>query len=94
MIVNDLQLERDKFIGIGIAEQCADLAASDYTEIFDGLYDFDELAIDSAKTNEALLFRLQESPSTMIMHKSIGKYLMQNDPDQQLNGWDVEEIIQ
>lgn len=74
--------------------QCADLTASDYTEIFHGLYDFDVLAIDTAKTNGALLFRLQESPSTIIMHKSIGKYLMENDPAQLLTGWDVEEIIQ
>lgn len=74
--------------------QCADLAASDYTEIFHGLYDFDVLAIDTARTNGALLFRLQESPSTIIMHKTIGKYLMEHDPDQQLSGWDVEEIIQ
>lgn len=86
----------DGFFAVNILGliQCADLAASDYTEIFHGLYDFDVLAIDTARTNGALLFRLQESPSTIIMHKSIGKYLMENDPDQQLSGWDVEEIIQ
>lgn len=86
----------DGFFAVNILDliQCADLSASDYTEIFHGLYDFDVLAIDPAKTNEALLFRLQESPSIIIMHKSIGKYIMENDPDHQLIGWDVDEIIQ
>jgi hypothetical protein len=74
--------------------QCANLDASDYSEIFQGLYDFDELAIDTAKTNGALFFRLKESPSMIIMHKTVGKYLMENDPNQLLTGWDIEEIIQ
>lgn len=74
--------------------QCADLSRSDYGEIWHGLYDFDTLAIDTSKLNGSLLFRLQESPSTIIMHKSVGKYIMENDPDGQLTGWDVEEIIQ
>lgn len=86
----------DNFFAVNIIGliQCADLAASDYGEIFHGLYDFDVLAIDIEKTNNALFFRLQESPSMIIMHKSIGKYLMENDPEPSLTGWDVEEIIQ
>lgn len=74
--------------------QCADLSKSDYGEISHGLYDFDVLAIDAAKVNGALFFRLQESPLMIIMHKSVGKYLMENDPSQLLTGWDVEEIVQ
>ena len=86
----------DGFFAVNILGliQCADLAASDYSEIFHGLYDFDVLAIDTSKTNDMLFFRLQESPSTIIMHKSIGKYLMENDPNQMLTGWDIEEIVQ
>jgi hypothetical protein len=86
----------DGFFAVNILGliQCADLSKSDYGEIFHGLYDFDTLAIDIKKVNGALFFRLQESPSMIIMHKSIGKYIMENDPDQSLTGWDVEEIIQ
>lgn len=73
---------------------CADLARSDYGEICPGLYDFDVIAIDTAKLNGQLLFRLAESPSTIIIHKSVGRYIMEQDPEQRLTGWDVEEIIQ
>lgn len=74
--------------------QCADLSKSEYDEICPDLYDFDVLAIDANQTKGALLFRLQESPSRLIMHKSVGKYIMENDPGNTLTGWDVEEIIQ
>ena len=86
----------DGFFAVNIVGliQCANLSASDYSELFHDLYDFDVLAIDTTKTNDALFFRLQESPSIIIMHKSVGKHLMENDPNQLLTGWDVEEIIQ
>lgn len=74
--------------------ECADLSNSDYDEIFPGNYDFDDLAIDAEKAEGALLFRLQESPSTIIIHKTVGKYIMENDPDEELVGWDVKEIKQ
>ena len=74
--------------------QCADLSNSVYTEIFPGNYDFEDLAIDAEKAKDTLLFRLQESPSTIIIHKSVGKYIMENDPDEIIKGWDVKEIIQ
>ncbi|HWV15057.1 MAG TPA: DUF1629 domain-containing protein [Cellvibrio sp.] len=74
--------------------QCADLPKSEYDEIGPDLYDFDVLAIDANRTKGALLFRLQESPSRLIMHKSVGKYIMENDLRNTLTGWDVEEIIQ
>lgn len=73
---------------------CADLPNSDYTETFPGNYDFDDLAINAEKAKGALLFRLQESPSMIIIHKTVGKYIMENDPDEELKGWDVKEIIQ
>lgn len=74
--------------------QCADLGKSTYTEIFPGSFEFDELAIDASLAKDALLFRLQESPSTIIMHKSVGKHLRRSDPDGLLTGWDVKVIIQ
>ena len=74
--------------------QCVDFTRSTYTEIFPGSFNFDELAIDTSLTKDTLLFRLQESPSTIIIHKSVGKYIMQSDPDGVLSGWDVKEIIQ
>lgn len=74
--------------------QCADLLNSVYTEIFPGNYDFEDLAIDAEKAKDALLFRIQESPSTIIIHKIVGKYIMDNEPEEILKGWDVKEIIQ
>lgn len=74
--------------------QCADLSHSVYTEIFPGNYDFEELAIDTEKAQGCLLFRLEESPNTIIIHKSVGKYIMENDPDDDIKGWDVKEISQ
>ena len=74
--------------------KCADLNKSTYTEIFPDNYDFEELAIVASKAHGALLFRLQESPSTIIIHKSVGKHILKNDPDEELIGWDVKEIIQ
>jgi len=70
--------------------QCADLSKSIYTEIFPGNYDFEDLAIDSEKIKDTLLFRLEESPSKIIIHKSVGKYIMENDPDEIIKGWDVK----
>lgn len=73
---------------------CADLNKSDYTEIFPGSYSFNELAIDARKANGALLFRLEEDPSIILIHKSVGKYIAQMDPDDTLVGWDAVEVIQ
>jgi hypothetical protein len=74
--------------------QCADLGRSTYTEIFPGSFSFDELAIDASLAKDALLFRLKESPSTIIIHKTVGQHVMQSDPDGLLSGWDVKEIVQ
>lgn len=72
----------------------ADFNRSVYTEIFPGCFDFDVLAIDSELTNGALLFRMQESASTIIVHKSVMKFVIDNDPDELLTGWDVDDIVQ
>ncbi len=73
---------------------CADLSKSSYTEIMPGSYRFRELAINAEKTKGTLLFRLQEDTPSILMHKSVGKYIMQHDPDETLLGWEVEDIIQ
>ncbi len=73
---------------------CADLTKSTYTEIMPGHYRFKELAIHSKKANEALMFRLQEHAPSIIFHKSVGKYIMEQDPDEELIGWDADDIIQ
>lgn len=72
----------------------ADFDKSVYTEILPGCFDFDVLAIDAKLTNDALLFRMQESASTIIVHKSVMKFVMDNDPDEFLTGWDIDEIVQ
>lgn len=74
---------------------CADLSKSDYSEIIAGVFfSFHELAIDVEKTQGALLFRLQEDPTTIIMHRSVGRYVRQQDPDKTLLGWTIGTIIQ
>lgn len=73
---------------------CADLSNSTYDEIMPGHYAFDELAIHAEKAKGALLFRLHEHSPTIIVHKSVLKYIVDNDPDESLLGWEADDIIQ
>ena len=59
-----------------------------------GHYAFDELAIDASLINNQLLFRLQEHLPTIIMHRSVGRYIKDRDPEKTLAGWSVKKIIQ
>lgn len=73
---------------------CADLSKSTYSEIMPGHYRFKELAINAEKAHGALLFRLKEHSPTIIMHRSVGRYIKEHDPDKTLLGWSVGQIIQ
>ena len=87
----------DNYVGVNVIGviACADLAKSRYSEIVPGAhYRFKELAIDATKCNGALMFRLEEHLPTIIMHKSVGRYIMNQDPDRLLKGWSVGRIIQ
>jgi len=54
---------------------CADLSRSEYTEIGGGLLGFSWLVVDPKLARGALFFRLAESPSMIIAHRSIGDHL-------------------
>lgn len=61
---------------------CADLAASEFTHIIDRpgdeslpLMAFEDLKIDPASAGGVLLFRLAESPGTIIVADSVVEYL-------------------
>lgn len=86
----------DDYFGVNILGMisCADLSRSTYDEIMPGHYIFDELAIHAEKAHDALLFRLQEHSPTIIMHRSVGRYIKEHDPDKTLLGWSVGTIIQ
>jgi len=86
----------DNYYGVNILGliSCADLSKSTYSELMPGCYEFEELAIDSSKTMGTLLFRLQENSATIIMHKNVGKHIMERDPDETLEGWTVDSIVQ
>lgn len=73
---------------------CANLEKSNYSEIMGGHYRFSELAIDSDKAQGALLFRLAEHTPTIMMHKDVGRYIMEQDPNETLQGWNVDRPIQ
>lgn len=73
---------------------CADLEKSKYTEIMPGHYRFKELAINTEKVKGALVFRLHEHCPTIIIHRSVGRYIKDQDPDKSLLGWGVGKIIQ
>ncbi|PUA27887.1 MAG: hypothetical protein B0W54_15320 [Cellvibrio sp. 79] len=73
---------------------CADMDNSDYDEIMPGHYRFRELAIQAEKANDALLFRLQEDATIMVIQKSVGQFIRSQDPDKKLKGWSVGKIIQ
>ena len=86
----------DDYYGVNIlgVVKCADLSQSTYDEIMTGHYAFDELAIDVSLINNQLLFRLQEHLPTIIMHRSVGRYIKDRDPEKVLAGWSVKKIIQ
>ncbi|SMF61153.1 hypothetical protein SAMN02745866_03978 [Alteromonadaceae bacterium Bs31] len=86
----------ENYFGVNILGliSCAVLSKSSYDEIMPGHYAFDELAIDLSKTQETLLFRLQEHSPTILMHNDIGKHIVDNDPDGELKGWSVDDVIQ
>lgn len=73
---------------------CADLERSVYDEIMPGHYIFDELAIRPEEAGDSLLFRLEEHSPTIIIHKSVGTHIVESDPDENITGWTVGEIIQ
>ncbi|WP_299220235.1 ankyrin repeat domain-containing protein [uncultured Aquimarina sp.] len=52
-----------------------------------------ELAIDAEKADGALLFRLQEHLPTILFHRSVGKYIVDNDIDEVIH-WEADNIIQ
>lgn len=78
---------------IGLVE-CVDFEKSVYTKSAWETYDFEHLAIFSDKAENNLLFRLKEYSDVIIIHKSVGKSLRINDPDELLKGWDVTVISQ
>ncbi len=73
---------------------CAELDKSDYAEIMPGHYRFRELAIDATKAKGALLFRLKEHSPSIIIHESVCQHIVDNDPDEKLTGWSVNDIVQ
>ena len=86
----------DNYFGVNVLGliSCADLSKSSYSETMHGHYRFKTLAIDSTKTDGALMFRLQEHTPTIIIHRSVGRYIKDKDPDKILKGWSVGNIIQ
>jgi len=86
----------DGYFGVNILGviECADLNNSTYDEIMPGHYNFDELAIHPEKAQGKLLFRLKEHLPTIIMHRSVGRYIKGSDPEKNLLGWTVKKIIQ
>ena len=72
---------------------CVDLSRSKYQPIMDGMYMFEEIAIDLSKTNGALLFRLAESRREIIVHHSVCNYIVDNDPDSETDGYDWDELV-
>ncbi|AUC75409.1 ankyrin repeat domain-containing protein [Olleya sp. Bg11-27] len=51
-----------------------------------------ELALDTSKIDETLLFRLQEYLPTIVLHRNVVKYLIDNDPDEVLT-WEFKGVI-
>lgn len=86
----------ENYFGVNILGliSCADFQKSEYAEIMPGHFKFRELAIHLDKTKDALLFRLQEDSTTIIMHKSVGRHIKSQDPNKTLKGWSVGRIIQ
>lgn len=72
---------------------CADFEKSVFNQIFPGNYSFKKLVIDPVKPNGALLFRLMESPGTIIIHKSVGRHIGKMDPGRELTGWSAKSVV-
>ncbi len=76
---------------------CAHRKLSDYDTLMRGhtkasispLLAFNTLILDKNKLPKALLFRLAESPSTLLIHESVNRYLDAHDPPE---GWNFDAI--
>lgn len=86
----------DNYFGVNVIGviTCADMDNSIYDEIMPGHYIFDELAIHPEKANGALMFRLHEHLPTIVIHRNVGVYIKNQDPDKTLIGWSVGKVIQ
>ncbi len=74
---NDNKINDDYFaVNIVGRIECVDMENSEYREIEGSrrLY-FRKIIIDEAKTHDALLFRLHESPSEVIIHDTVKQRL-------------------
>lgn len=75
--------------------RAADMGASEFDELMGGdpsgsippLVAFNRLVIDGTKTHGLMLFRLEESPSTMIVHETVVNHLKANRPSA---GWKID----
>jgi len=72
--------------------KCADMSKSVYDSIDEHMHMFDELAIDLSKTNGALLFRLAESRSCVMLHKTVCEYILNNDTVPETSGYDWDKL--
>ena len=72
---------------------CADLGRSKYQAIMHGMAVFEELAIDLNRAKGALLFRLAEDRSRVIIHNSVCNYLLDNDPSPETEGYDWDKLV-
>lgn len=76
---------------LGLVE-AADLESSEYDVIMEGdehnlpLLAFNSVCLLRAKLNDLLLFRMAESPATIIIHRKISDLLMSNKPE---GGWGI-----
>ena len=81
---------------IGLVE-AADLEKSEYDILMDGSQDippllaFESISLFRKKLNDLLLFRMAESPGTIIIHSKLKDLLMANKPEE---GWGImlEEV--
>ena len=73
---------------------CADFEVSSYVEVAREQFRFSKLALDTKKTCGVLLFRLYESPQTIILHRSVIMHILETDPDNDFFGWDTKQIMQ
>lgn len=76
---------------LGLVE-AADLESSEYHVIMEGdehnlpLLAFNSVCLLRAQLNDLLLFRMAESPATIIIHRKISDLLMSNKPE---GGWGI-----
>ena len=81
-----------KVVNVTKKISCADLASSDYIELFKPSLIFMNLLISETKAQGALLFRLEESLDKILVHKDVLSYMYTKNNEPVFEGVEFDAV--